>query len=174
MDKTFYDDKTRYRVRFTSQALGESEQKQTPFLALQFDVIAVYVGPEETEPVVSKQRTAYLYITDKTIERFRDDLETLGFDRDSFKYLDPKTPGFFDFAGREGDMYCQHQEYNGDKSERWGVAGKPRGLSVQELDAKGIRSLDSLFGKALKGLAKAPAPKPVAVKGQVDDGDVPF
>ena len=64
--------------------------------------------------------------------------------------------GFFDFAGREFDLVCKHEDDSeGNKRERWGVPPANRPLSKDKL-----RELDRLLARDHED--------------GIDDGDVPF
>lgn len=173
--------KGRYLVRITDQALGKASTG-TPQFALRFLVLGRIVG-EEVEEVTEYERTAYFYITDKTAERFTQDLETLGFAGQSFRQLDLSDGNCHDFRGQEAHMWCgEGQNLNGDPKEVWGVARQASQLEVQPLEPKAARELDNLFGKYLKksngGTPKSAAPqqasRPIAGANAPDDSDIPF
>jgi hypothetical protein len=178
--KPFYDE-GKYRCRITAQALGKAKTG-TPQFILKFLVLGVSLGEQEYDQTTQYERTMYRAITEKTIEYVKEDLQAIGFNRESFKYLDPNQNDFQDFTGAELTMYCSHEnDQNGDMRERWGIDRGARGLKVDPLEPKGMRELDALFGKHLKGLKPAtpPArnaaeqPGSLAVAGITDD-DVPF
>jgi hypothetical protein len=174
--------KGRYRCRIIDQALGKASTGTAQFV-LRFTVLARVVGPDHIEDVTQYERTAYFYITEKTAERFGQDLESLGFAGNSFAQLDLDHERAHDFRGSEVDMWCgEDTNDKGEPRERWGVARTSAALDVQPLDRKAARELDNLFGKHLKGgkqsPAKAAAGRPIAVpvgpgEGITDD-DVPF
>jgi hypothetical protein len=171
----------KYVCEILKQGIGETKTGKPQFV-LNFKVLGT---PDPADPehyiVVNPQytRTYYRVITDKTIDFLKEDLQALGFNKGSFKFLDPSTPDFQDFTGAVVDMYCKHGE-NQDKQpkEDWGLARAAREFQVKPLEAKKMRDLDNLFGKHLKDL-KAPA-KPAAPaatdSGSVvaGDDDTPF
>lgn len=107
-----------------------------------------------------RDRNIFMTITDKTVDFVIDALRSIGYEGNTFSGLDPQTPGFHNFASHEVPLYCSHEEYNGNWQERWRIDnGSGGGLNVKPLDSKGVRSLDAMFGKALKATAK-PAAKP--------------
>jgi hypothetical protein len=173
----------RYWGKITQQALGESKEKKTPFFAIRF-IVTGKVDPADPQGDLiaceQYERTLNMYLTEGTIEFVTRDLEKLGFQGDSFKYLDPSTPGFHDFTGVEGAFYCSHEEYEGKAREKWSLA-KEGGtkLEVEPLESKQVRALDNLFGKHLKGLKKAAPksevkqPEPVGAGAPPSD-DIPF
>jgi hypothetical protein len=181
-------DEGRYWVKVLSQALGKSKKKGTPEFALRVLVMG-RVNPEQPDgdllPCNKAERTIYLYITEGTAEYVIRDLERIGFDKPSFKFLDPNNEHFHDFAGSEFEAFCDHEEYEGKQNEKWRFA-KPRGQSdVAPLEASEVRKLDSLFGKQLSKVGKKngsppKAEKPAASAAIEDrpppptDDDIPF
>jgi hypothetical protein len=91
------------------------------------------------------------------------DLRAIGYDRDGLKYLDPEAQGAVDLFGREIDVVCDHEEYNGEERERWSIYHEPRRKRV---DANTLADLDAKFGDQLKRHlgpkqpASPPAPAP--------------
>lgn len=181
MSTPFYE-KGRYLCRITSQALGAAKTG-TPQFVLRFQVIGL-IKFDGAEDVTEYERTAYLYITEKTIKYFMDAMRTLGFHGSSFKDLDPNTDGYHDFTGIEVAMYCDHESdlEGGGSHEKWGVAKQSSDLDVAPLDSKKLRDLDNLFGKDLKAIRSAPPPQakpqPAAAMATADyqpkDEDCPF
>lgn len=178
--------KGRYRCRIIDQALGKASTG-TPQFVLKFTVMGRVSG-DALEEVTQYERTAYFYITEKTAERFGQDLETLGFTGSSFQQLDLDNDRAHDFRGSEVDMYCgEDTNDRGEPRERWGVARTSGALDVQPLDRKATRELDNLFGKHLKKPSGSPQPvrqasrAPAAVAEPPDfpqspagDDDIPF
>jgi hypothetical protein len=184
--KPFYA-KGVYVCQGISQALGETSNGNTQFV-LRFKVLGA-VDPDNADNYIPAEeqyeRTYYRVINEKTIDYAIEDLKALGFDRESFKFLDPNTPGFQNFAGQVFNMFCKHTTYQGEPREEWGVARKGGALEVKPVEAAKVRQLDSLFAAQLKGLKKQPAqtkavskpngtPPPPATRQVVTDDDVPF
>lgn len=182
-------EKGRYLGRITAQALGQANTGNPQFV-LRFVVLG-RVNPADPQgdlfPCESYERTMYRVITENTIKYLTEDLETLGFQGESFRDLDPSSANCHNFVGQEHEFYCSHQaaqDGNGMR-EQWGVAKATTALEVKPLEAKQMRDLDNLFGKALKGIKKPagkPAAKPIqeelaAVAGRVEparNDDIPF
>lgn len=153
----------RYWGRIVAQAIGMTS-KNNPQFVLTFKVIGK-VNPEDPDgellPVSEQyERSIFKVITDKTIDYVMEDLQKLGFDRETFKELDPNTPGFQSFVGNELAFYCDHDTYEGTVREKWGLARDGSGLQIKPLEPKQMRELDSLFGKHLKKMVKAKPVKP--------------
>lgn len=134
----------------TGECVGQwldSPQGKSPYFALKFNILARVVGEEEHR-VDPGERTVYLYLTDKALDMTSDVLAHLGYDKDSIRWLDPARDGHFSFVGKRCDLWCKHEEYQGEMREKWSVSmpfADPTPLEEKEL-----RRLDSLFGKAMK------------------------
>lgn len=175
-DKTFYAEGL-YQVEFTGQEFGEND-KGTPVLALKFVVLAEYRAgqPCDFQPGDQKERTLRRYLTDKTVNYFIDDLQRLGANITSFKMLDPSLAGHHSFVGKKFDLWCGHEEYNGDIREKWQIP-MGDGTPMKKVDPAKLRALDNQFGAALKGAfaGKAPAPMAQESGGSIaTDDDIPF
>ena len=175
----------RYYGRVTRQAMGETSNGNAQFV-LSFLILGkVNLADPGGELLACPQgeRSIYRAITENTIDFVMDDLRALGYTKPSFKYLDPETPGFVDFTGKELEFFCSHEADNrdgrsGELREKWGIARAKS--QVKPLDAKKARGLDALFGKQLKALAADAAPSTAAPKDRspatmdeppVDDGN---
>lgn len=161
----------RYWVKVLAQAFGKSKNKGTPEFSLRVLVLGI-VDPEKPDGDLlqcpKNERTIYLYITENTAEYVLRDLERIGFDKSSFKFLNPANEFFHDFKDQEFEAFCEHEEYQGERKEKWRFS-KPRGqMDVAPLEADEVRKLDNLFGKQLARLGKkspngSAKPEPAAV-----------
>jgi len=161
-----------YRCQVSSQAMGESGTGKPQFV-LRFMVLATANG----ESVKQYERSHYRTITDKTAQYFAQDLRALGYQHQTFKLLDPSTPGFHDFAGQQVEMVCNHEpDQKGELRERWGVVSS--GAAVKPLSQQKLRELDNLFGKHLKSAPAASSAAPTAPVNaspfEITDDDIPF
>ena len=172
----------KYYGRITDQAFGKSKNKGTPEIQIRFAVLG---GINPADPcgellsVPQGERTAYLYITEKTAEYVARDLAAIGYSSEGFGRLDPNTEGYCNLTGHEAEFYCQSEMYEDEEREKWSVA-RDTALQSTPLDAKEVRQLDALYGKELKKQAKD-APKetpPVAatepVPAQEEPESIPF
>lgn len=173
MSSAYYA-KGRYICEVTNQALGEAGTG-TPQIVIRFRVLRFENGDDVNEQY---ERSAYLYLTEKTVDRTVAVLKSLGFSKDGFRYIDKSQPGYQDLSGQEFTGFCNHEANDkGDTKEKWGIAIDSDGtFEVKPLESKKLREIDMLFGKALKGNApKGPVPVVTqAQAGEVDLGDVPF
>lgn len=143
----------------------DAPQGKSPYFALKFNILARIVNNEEHR-VEPGERTVYLYLTDKAIEMASDVLAHLGYDKDNLRFLDPNKPDHYSFIGKRCDLWCKHEEYQGEMREKWSVS-MPFS-DPTPLDDKEMRRLDTLFGKAMKtrkpaGAAAPSPPKPELV-----------
>lgn len=170
-----------YIGRVVRQELGTSSKKGTPQFSVTFEIVdALDPGGNPIGVTQTYERSVFLYLTEKAMEIALDALKTLGFNKASLKFLDPNNVGFCDFTGKEVELYCKHEEYEGDERERWSI-NSPREAKVSKpVDSADLRKLDALFGKALKSQA-APEPQPdsdfnkaLQEAGNVDAEDSPF
>jgi hypothetical protein len=178
MGNPFYNE-GRYRCEMTNQGLGEASTGNAQ-IVWRFKVLETENGGQLP---AQYDRTIYRTITENTMPYVIEDLKTLGFEHDSFKYLDPNQPGFQDFKGVIFTAFCKHEEdtKNGGSREKWGIANQGE-FEVKPIESSKLRALDNLFGKQLKGFKKQGTPGLVssprasasAAPAAVDDDDVPF
>lgn len=182
-----YKDGGRYWAKATRQVMSESS-KGNPTFVLSFLIVGEInpVDPKgELISCPSYERSSFMTLTDKTIDFTIENLVAIGFDKPSFKFLDPNVNGFFNFTDLEFEVYCKHQEYQGKVSEKFQIASGPKEMNLKPLESSKMRSLDDLFGKQLKQATKGMKPKPEAVaaavsqtveeaNGEIEDGEIPF
>lgn len=119
------------------------------------------------------ERTAFLPVTEKTMEYLVPKLQSLGYERDSIKYLNLNEPQHVDLRGQYGEFYCKHESnQDGNMREKWDVShgGTSKPLDLKPPDAREIRNLDMLFGKARKA---AGTTKPQSAPAATRIGDAP-
>lgn len=151
-----------------NQYMGKSKDKGTPFFALEVIIEARIFPGNDVQSVDRNQRTIYMYLTDATIEFVTDQLVHIGYNNSSLAFLDPQKPGFHDFKGKEIELWCGQETYNNDTKEKWSIS-MPR-EAPPPLDPKDIRSLDALFGKAMR--TKKPAAKAAPAPEEPGGGTV--
>lgn len=168
MSRTQYEG--RYWVRITRQALGESNNGNAQAV-ISFNVMGKINLADPDGDLLhcpDGERSIYLVITEKTVDRVIEDLKKLGYTKSSFRFIDPNVEGHHDFTGFEFAAYCTIEEYKGKEREKWRVAGD--GLQVKPIDAKEVRKLDNLFDKKLK--AAFPQTQQAAPKGAPTDEEL--
>lgn len=176
--------KGRYVGKILNQALGKAGTGN-PQLVIQIKVLG---KPDPLDPGSyipdphQYERTVYRTITEKTVPYIIEDLKALGVSIQSWKQLDPSTPGFVDLRGNDADFFCNHEaSQDGGVREKWGIAMHASEFKVETLEPAKMRELDNLFGKQLKEAFKpGAAPKTQAqpaiatMEEGVSDDDIPF
>jgi hypothetical protein len=172
-----------YMARVTTWGLSETKHKKTPQFFIRFKPLGKINPNDPTGPLMGcpdYERTIYRVITQNTAQYVIEDLERLGYDKSSFKFLDPAVEGAHSFEGLEIQVRCDHEEYEGTLQERWNLDRDGGPLEVPPLDSKRVRQLDAMFGKSLKGNGSkksTPAESPGETTETVpadDDGGIPF
>ena len=169
-----------------SQALTKSKTGTVQFV-LRCKILGTATEEGYTPASQQYERTVYMAITAGTIDFVVDTLKSIGYEKQSFKYLDPAVDGAHDFTGQQVDLWCKHDEYKGEQKEKWNISRPREQKPVELLSAAELRQLDALFGKALKGGARSAPVKAtpqkataVAEPEPLDDGtfitddDIPF
>lgn len=141
-------DKGVYLATVQRQYMGQSKEKNTPYFALEVIIEARVFPGNDVQRVDRNPRTVYMYLTDATIEFVTEQLAFIGYDNSSLAFLDPEKPGFHNFEGKEIELWCGHGTYKGETQEKWSIS-VPREPPAP-LDPKALRSLDALFGKAMR------------------------
>jgi hypothetical protein len=156
------------------QGLSEAGTGTAQFL-LRVKVLGEVTGDDGSYQPSDRQyeRSIYMALTEKTRDFVVDNLKLLGFDGSSMAQLDLSHPKAVSFVGKQVDLWCKHDAYNGKTSEKWSLA-MPR-KEMESLDAKKMRQLDSLFGKALASKPKSTKPEDENQDPtQITDDDIPF
>ncbi|ANS03325.1 hypothetical protein [uncultured Mediterranean phage uvDeep-CGR2-KM19-C37] len=163
-----------YWAKITAQQLSETS-KGNPQFVLTFSLQGRVnrADPEgDLVPCPSGERRMYRAITDKTIKYFMDDLRSLGFIGDSFRQLDPKFSGHFSFLGKELEVECEHEMYEGKQKERWQL--RFGAAPLDSLADDKVRNLDALFAKQLRSLGNGAAEKPRRAVSPPRDANAAF
>jgi hypothetical protein len=162
----------KHRGRVTDYGVYQStagQQHQTVFVT--FELIGQY-DPHTGElvPCPAETRTYTKAITERTIDWVIADLKAIGYDRDGFRYLDPEVPGAVNLFGREIDLDCDHEVYDGKARERWSIH---RERTRKKLRRDELTTLDAQYGDKLRRAFGGAKPAvPPASEPSADD--VPF
>lgn len=153
-----------YQVRITKQGFDESKEKKTPFFWLGFIPEGVFGQAEDGSEALYQcddyPRSITFYLTDKTVDRTRDNLMSLGWDGNRFQDLEPG--GAHSFDGVITKLECRHEQNSDKVYEKWEFPGP--GATPKENKPGLARNLDALFGKAKKPPVIKPAGKPPAAR----------
>jgi hypothetical protein len=160
--------KGKYRAEILDQGFEESATKGTPCFYLLLVIIGRYDDEDKVQECPRYERTYRQYLANETgVNILRGDLKTLGVQVNDLTQLDPSTVGHVRLAGRQIDVICDLESYQGKQRERWGL---PR--LRKKLDLGAIRALSDQFGHLLQGNNGQAKPAPVVPKP--NDSDVPF
>lgn len=115
------------------------------------------------------ERRIDMWISENTIEFVSRDLNKLGYPHDTFDQLEMTHPKKHDFYGQEIEVQCKHDSYTDNKSgqkkegEKWSLAFEGGSAPTPDaLESRGVRKLNSLFGKQLKQYRQDAKPEPAA------------
>jgi hypothetical protein len=146
----------RYRAVILEQGFSRALTDSRYFYLL-FRITGRYRDDGVLEECPQYERDYRQYLTTQIgVRILRGDLETLGVQVTTFEQLDPNLDGHVCLAGREVDVTCRHEAFNGRVRERWTIT-----RTTPRLDLADLRELDSQFGALLRGASAQPAPKPV-------------
>jgi hypothetical protein len=159
----------KYRGRIRDYGIYQSPVgQQLPTIYVSFDLIGRYEPTtDRLAPCESTTRTYEKAITDRTIGWVIADLRSIGYDRPALNQFDPEAEGAADLFGREIDLDCKHEIYEGSVRERWSIF---RELKRKKLATEALNQLDALFGAHLKK-AFAEASKDEAAVSEPTDAD---
>lgn len=148
---SLYYDVGLYLGQVTAQAMGETKNGNTQFV-LTFNVLGKI---DQTEPdkliqCEQYQRSVFMVFTEKTIDFLLEQLQSIGFHKPSFSFLDPSRPDHQSFVGQEIEFWCKHSEWEGKVSEKWSISN---GGGMKPVQPAAIRKLDAMYGAKLKGAA---------------------
>jgi hypothetical protein len=163
-------EKGKYRARIEDYGVFQATfGQQHPTAFVRFTLTGYYdpsTGDLTTCAPASREYTKA--ITENTIQWLLSDLKSIGFDRDGLRFFDPESPGAADLFGREIDVVCDHEEYQGKGQERWSVYREPRRKRV---DAGVLAALDARYRDEVKKVfgPQKPAPTVPPVPAPPDD-----
>jgi hypothetical protein len=141
----------KYRGRIRDYGVYESQVgQQHPTVIVVFDLIGCYDPAGEIGPCPPETRTYSKAVTEKTIDWVLSDLRAIGFDKDSFKLFDPEEPGAANLFGREIDVVCDHETYEGAVRERWSIYREP---ARKKASADVLTQLDARFAAKLEKMS---------------------
>lgn len=168
----------RYLGEITDQGLTKA-QTGTVQIAIRFKVLEGTTPARQLD--AQYERTAFLAVTEKTMEYLVPKLHSLGYTRDSIRFIDLTSPECHDLRNQKAEFFCKHENsQDGQLIEKWDVAmSQSTPLELKPPDPKDLRKLDALFGAQLKksGASKPKPTPPVQQPGYSDqpsDDDVPF
>lgn len=179
-----YYEPGRYRCTVVNQGFGNSKQKATPYFYLTVKPFERVISSEIAERCAeSYEREIMLYITDATLKYLVPKLREMGWQGNDWGDLDPLSGEHHSFSNEVVVASCDIEQVDDKVYEKWNLAG---GRTFEhERDDNVVRTLNAMFGKALKGgSASNPKPKPPTKRETVpaedehgvlaDDSEIPF
>jgi hypothetical protein len=146
----------KYRALILDHGFTESEGKGTAAFFLQLRILKRDGANGELEACPQYERTYRQYLANDTgINILRGHLKAIGVNITDLTQLDPEIAGGLRLAGKEIDVECDIETYNGQQRERWSI---PRSRKKLKLDA--LRALNDRFGHLLNNGEVAPQPAP--------------
>jgi hypothetical protein len=155
----------RYWVKATGQGVGKAGTGTAFFeLGILVRGIINLNNPDgDLLPCDPGERRIRMYLTEATAEFTIENLEAIGFDKPSLKFLDPSTPDYHNFTDKEFEALCLHEagtgENKGKTFEKWSVYTRKERQPLEPVAASELSKLDALFGKQLQRFKKGPAPQ---------------
>ncbi len=160
--------KGKYRAQVIDQGFEESTEKRTPCFFLQIKVLQRLDELGGLQDCPQYERTIRQYLANDTgVNILRGQLKALGVQVTSFSQLDPDTQGHVSLVGREIEVVCDIEAYQGRPQERWGLQ-----RSRNKLAPDAVRALDDKFGHLLRDGNGQAAPAPPVTAA--NNSDTPF
>jgi hypothetical protein len=148
--------KGKYLAEILEQGLTTSAAKGTPGFYLQLKILKRYDANGGPVECPQYERTYTQYLANETgVNILKADLKALGVQVTTFAQLDPATPDHVNLVGRQIDVTCDLESYQGKQRERWGIA-RTRSALAREA----VRALDDQFGHLLRGGSGQAQPAP--------------
>lgn len=143
------------------QGLTQAKTGTAQFL-LRVKILGTPTDDGAYEPCTSFERSIYMALTPNTMQYVTPNLKQLGFTGTSLAQLDSGAgEKFQSFIGHQVDLWCSHEDDNsGNKREKWMISSPRQPIELVPVDAKKLRQLDALFGKALKDAPEKVSRKP--------------
>lgn len=158
-----FEDNAVYDCKVLDQGFGKSKNKGTQFFFLTVQPVARVLSDTESEPEFTQfTRTIERYMTEKTIDYFLEDLESLGWSGGQLSELAHNKC----FVGETIRCSCKHENgLDGKVYDKFSIYREFAGKKVEPLESTDVRKLDALFGSKVKakfGGSKKPAPTTIA------------
>src|SRR5262249_31658181 len=132
--------------------------KGTACFFLQIKVLARLDADGRQQPCPQYERTYRQYLANDTgVNILRRDLRVLGVEVTDLTQLEPGAANAVTLVGRQIEVSCESEQYQGKPQERWGI---PRPQQRLGLDA--VRALQDQFAHLLRDGNAQAAPSPDA------------
>lgn len=162
-----------YKVKATSWGWNETGTGNAQF-QMTFEILGVAnrdnlkADPKPCEPGTGSWSVTLA--SEENLAWLISNVQSLGYDRDDLRGLDPDEAGAFNFEGKEFFASCRPDEYKGVTREKWSLF-KPRKLAKDRLLA-----LNERFAPTVKSMqANAPAKTVAPTESpKVDAAKLPY
>jgi hypothetical protein len=163
----------KYLGRITDYGILEAtEAGKYDQVFIEFDVIGRYdPATGQLQGCPPEARTYYKSTHPNSVDWLIADLKILGYDKPSFRFLDPEVEGAVDWFKKEVAFTCDHDtSMDGTLRERWLIS---RGRTRKKAKAEALARLDARLADKLKKAFGGAAP-PAAPLTAPDTTDEPF
>lgn len=182
--KAFYDEGS-HVAEIIQQALTEANTG-TAQLLLRVKILGTPDGDGSYTPHRNQyERSMYLALTEKTLPFVTESLEAIGYTGNTLSQLDPQHIDCISLVGKQIDLWCKHELYQGNEKERWQISNR-REIETKPVSSKGLKNLDLLFGRQKRaggtfntqssaaGTQTAQRHAPAQANEEITDDDIPF
>jgi len=167
----------KFECQIVSHHIEPQGTRKGPQIVLKFQLINKLNADGTKESVDGEVfRTKWMTITEKTVDRYSEDLAFLGFQGDPSQ-LDPSAGSdFINLAGSTGHFYSKKSTYQGTEREDWNVDRPKTSKSPQPLDPASRMEMDVLFGSSFKKaqVAVTVVAPPTTTNTEASTPDDPF
>lgn len=149
-----------YYMASVDVGYGESSKKSTPYVWITGEVTHGSVQGEWKELPIPREKTIYLYTSDKAFPISEKQLIKIGFN------FDMDNPAITTESGGI-EVECVHDEYEGKVRERWSLAGGK--FQHTELSADSRSAMSTRFANTRRNKPPAPVAAPSTQGAAADD-----
>jgi hypothetical protein len=156
----------KYRAQVVEQGFVESSNKGTPGFSIQIRILGHYAENGELVECPHYERTITQWLAnDVGAAILGADLKAIGVQGAGIRELDPDNPNHVSLVGRQIDVTCTPEVYDGRTRERWTITRTRAALAHNA-----IQDLDDRFGDLLRagGNGAAQPAAPVTAPNQTD------
>jgi hypothetical protein len=154
----------RYRAAIVAQGFGATAmQKQYFFLVLRILAACDSDGHARACPTYEREYRQYL-TTETGLRILHRDLQAMNAQVADLRLLEPTVEGHLCLVGREIDVTCHHEIYDGRLRERWTITRPHHPLDLNSLD-----EINARYAALVRGAARpASGPLPERPSDTVD------
>ncbi len=176
-----------YGTQITEQHLSKSSNGN-PMVMIRFKPDCIQAGSNaqtgETEwnnlSVTNYERTAYLVVTENTVDSVCKRLRQIGIVISDWGHADQSHPECCSIVGKRVVMACKHEVYQGKDKESWGIPLAQTASKVKAMGVIEVAEMNAAFGDALQDvLPEGPTRQDAAgehptAEEKEEEKDLPF